>query len=409
MSNIKKSSLRKRLPLVTIIFSCLIACVEWLSSYRSIREGVSVADFLLAILLIYFLFETIYLHGKIKVVYVFPIIFLIFLLMISLMNAALIVNFNYIAVFIRYAKFAFFWIIIIFLIPRYLTKIVFYNALQTLAWVAVFGLLIQYIVYFSFGTYIDLKLPFLTYANDIIESIDFQLIRTVEFRPDSIFLEPAHLAVFLSSYLAILLLDQKEFNNNHIKAIIISIFMLMTTSSTSLFLILIIWSFYYLKILFNSKNATKPIKSLFWGFIILGISTPIFINIPQLYQAFERVQDLDGIAITGRLNAGDALVSNLSGIHSWIGVGFGNFNEYQYLNGINYLLYTTGYLGLFFYFILVFIPFLKTNYLGKVMILIFVILAFSRPNVISIGIIVTSAIVYIGYKEKRAALTAKIA
>lgn len=401
MPIVGKYSNREKITYPALLFSFLVAFAEWLSSYRSIREGISLADFLFVILLVYFLIDSFHNQRKISVIYLLPLSFLLFILLTSLINATLINDFNYLAVFTRFAKFSFFWVIIVLLFPKYLSKDVFYKALKITVWISCLGLLIQYVVYLSFGSYVDIKLPFLSYANDVIESIDFELIRAREFRPDSIFLESAHLAVFLSTYLAILLLDKKESSKKILKAIAISVFMLMTTSSTALFLLFIIWTFYYLQIFFQSKNKVKLIKNLFVGLIVLTIFIPVFINIPQLYQAFDRIRDLDGVAVTGRLNAGDVLVSNLSGIHKWIGVGFGNFNEYQYLNGINYLKYTTGYLGLLFYFIVVLIPFFKTDYLGKAMIIVFIVLSFSRPNVISINIIVTSAVVYLGYREKK--------
>lgn len=393
---------KQRIPLVAILFSSLVASADWLSSYRSIREGISLADLFFAIIIIYFFLEYVINRRKVRILYVFPILLLTYLLMSSLVNASLLTDFSVVPVITRYAKFAFFWFIIIFLIPRYFSNVIFFKALQSVAWIAALGLIFQYIIYYSFGTYFDLKIPFLAYANDTIESIDFALIRAVEFRPDSIFLEPAHLAVFLSYYLSYLLFAYDKRKYKYLSAVSISIIMIMTTSSTALFLLVIIWVFHYIQIIFESKSADKPIKAIAIGVFVIAVSLPIFINTPQLYQAFERVQDISGIAVTGRILAGNELVSSLSGVHNLIGIGFGNFQVYEYLNGVNYLIYTSGYIGVILYAILIIIPFKNTNYLGKISLLTFVVLSFSRPNVISISIIITSALVYFGYIEKRA-------
>ena len=300
----------------------------------------------------------------------------------------------------RIIKLGLFVFTIELLIPRYLDKHILYKTISIVSIAASIILLIQYVAYYSLGFYWEAKIPFLIYANEAIESFDYQVFQATTFRPSSIFLEPAHFSVYIVLYIGLKLFELNNRKQDIYYAILASLCLVLSTSSTGLILVVFLWSFYFF---YSGKRFQEHSPGIVFKItlfsLLIGLGL-IYINTPQLYYSYARISDFNNVAVLGRIKGGEALLQNLTGFSRLIGVGFGNLSEYVYFNSVNYFLYCTGYIGLFLLFLLLLFGFMLSNILGKVIVILFVALCFSSPIAITINIILYGAIIYLNLNKK---------
>lgn len=377
----------------TELFSWLIAFAPWLSIYATFIPGISVADFFLMLFVIYSLLFN-FNKMKIRVNYIWIIIFIIYLILSTFIASINLNSMYYGNIFTRFIKFIFYSYIIIILFPLFLNKEELFKGIRFLVIFSCIVILIQYIAYYLIGVYLEFKIPFFSYANEVTESVNFAKIQMLSFRPSSIFLEPSHFSVFSILYLGILLFQSNENITIWIESILVSIAILLSVSSSALILIVFYWAIYIVKSMLKWKSLYTPFKVFLFFVIVFAILFPIFRNSPHLYQALERILDLNSAAVTGRINAGQNLVDSLEGMNKLFGVGFGNLPKYIYFNSIFYLLYCSGYVGIILFLCVLFSLFKSTRLLGKITILTIIMLSFSSPIVISINFVTYLSLVY---------------
>ncbi len=357
----------------------IIPLLSILSIYRVFTEGISVADIFMVIFIIYFLFSKKFKYRDLAI-----IICLFFYLFVSLIFSYINIGYFYqSSVLIRFGKTFIYVIYALFSIRYSLNKMALYKSFKIIGNLIYFGLSLQYAFFLLFNRYLLLKIPFLNYINDEINSVDFGVIRTLDFRPSSFYLEPAHLALFIIVHLFVVLLHKKDLDRNHlIYAGLITVFGLLTTSSTALIILPVIWIYYFLFIYKNGLPLKKILGLLFFGFLAYLILQFSFIN-----NALYRVLDINSIVVTGRVFAGIEIINNLSSHDLIFGVGFGNVLNMSYMNSYLNILYYLGKVGMGIFILTISFLFIRSNRGQKLVIAIFIILMFASPIIISINIL----------------------
>lgn len=294
--------------------------------------------------------------------------------------------------------------VIIFVTPKYLNLKMIVKNLNYLSFIAYTAIGIQYFAYYLFYKYIEFKIPFLKYSNTDMDAIQFQVIRLNEFRPSSIFIEPAHFVYFGIIYIVVTMFWGEYIKYKNIKLFIATISLLLSTSSTAVILLVFAWGAYGFNLLYSWQQKGNLGKFLILIILVAFIFLPYYVNNSHLSQSFERITDFDGPAVQGRIFAGEYLLETNTGFIKWIGRGFGNLESYVYMNGVNYLNYTLGVLGIAILLIVFLIVFKRSELLGKILLLIMIMLNFSSPFILTVNITLYGSIISLSQKNNKSTL-----
>lgn len=381
------------------IFSAIVALLPWLSIYATAINGVTIADLALICFIVYEWLMISLRRKNLQFSSRWLMVLFTYLIISTMLRYLTMQPVNSMPVIFRITKFGMFCLVIISMFPGYLDKETLYRWIRYLALISCVAIIIQYIAHYTIGSYLEFKIPFLSYSNERVNSIDYMALQSNAFRPSSIFLEPAHFAMCSIIYVVILLFQTDVKRYNWIEAIGVSICLVLSTSSTALVLLIIVWTIYSYNILTGKHTIYNKNMAIVGIAGILILVALYFRETPQLYQTLERILDPNNTAVTGRINAGDRLVQSLSGIERWIGVGFGNLTEYIYMNSINYMAYCAGYIGSLIALGVLANAYMASGMIGKITAIIFFMLCFSSPIIISVTIIVYGAIFYVDNRQ----------
>lgn len=383
---------------VKSLFSFVIVLIPVLSNYSSIIGFLNIADIFIIIMITYTILTS-FSKKRLKISSKVLLFVLVYVVVSTCISGLFVLEFNAINVIGRILKSLLYLGVIIIVAPKYFELRFVTQHLNYLSLIAYLAIGIQYFFFYTFHKYIEFKLPFFDYSNIDLEYIPHHIIRLIEFRPSSIFIEPAHYVYFGIIYVVITMFSTRHINNRNLKLVTATIFLLLSTSSTALILTIFIWVVYGFKLIYKWRFNFNIVKFLILITILISIGAPFFMNTPQLNQSFNRITNFDGPAIQGRLFAGMALVESNTDILKWIGRGFGNFENYTYMSGINYISYTLGILGLLVLFIACYIIFRRSEPTGKILVIVFILLNFSSPILLTANMALYGSIIIL-YRKK---------
>lgn len=365
------------------VVSYLLPITIWLSVFNTLFTGLTYGDILLGLLIFTCLLTD--KKSKARKIETSLIQILFFHIILSLISLSFAPMVNIASVINRMVKFVYYVVATIILLPRINIKKTI-SVLESMTFMTGVGLLIQYIIYYYFGIINNIiKIPFLNYGYDYTTSA-FNTI----FRPSSFFLEPSHLTHFVIP-VVIIELFRKDTDRAIYKAAIFSLVCLLTTSGTAIFLLSFVWIIY-----FGSKFITSLksfISLVITMFILLTIIQIGIHRIPQLDFAVSRLLDFGSVVYTGRLNAGKVLAASLSGYERFIGLGFGNLNDFVYLNSVYYLFYSGGYILITGWLVFFIKQFLRGDIINKVICISFLALCFASRIFLSMYLLYYLALV----------------
>ncbi len=193
------------------------------------------------------------------------------------------------------------------------------------------------------------------------------------YRPPSLFLEPSSAVYYLVPYLCYALfykeMDMKLLRRNLYDALIISLGILCTTSGQGFLVIVLCWSIWLLRQIYQ-KHFKKALIPLF--VIILMQLLGIF---PDIDYTISRISAPDdGIsAIDARAGGYDAF-EGLDSIHQIFGTGFGNYDETIYYSSFADILFCTGICGLILVLAFLFSLFIKGQFYQKILVITMIVL-----------------------------------
>jgi len=235
-----------------------------------------------------------------------------------------------------------FFILISFIALAYqnLDRNVLVDCLVTVLCLNFFAVLCQYLIYFTAGRAVPFVVPFLPLVNSDIDLESITRVLTSDFRPGGFFMEPAHLSYYM--FFSGLFLYQSCFKRKNTILTLICITLFSTFSSFGfmaglLLLALLVW---------KSGMHTR-LFALFVVLTIIPFTLDTLENILTQLPQIARLIDPEGVAITGRLFAGEGLVERLDESFKLFGLGFGNFKMDGMVNGIAYFRLSFGDTGIF--------------------------------------------------------------
>ena len=302
---------------------------------------------------------------------------------------------------LRLFKFLIVSIAIIAVVYRYIFDINIVKKYYRYILLIVSGLLIiQLAAYYILGRQIYPIIPNLTLNyNDGINSTQFinstmsQIAGGYYFRPSSVFIEPAHYALFALPGIILELFEDNFSKKNMIFASIFTVCAILTTSSMALMGCVICWLLFIIK----RKDLWK--RKFAWMISIITIAIPIAVY--YLLQNSSVVTTI-GIKLAGlnnlsesssislRLVRGLQYYRNMGVIQQLFGVGYGNLTAYylksrmnilgfgkigqvSYMNGFSTILCSFGIIGLLLFLGFILRIYKKSTLVGKMMIIVFCI------------------------------------
>ncbi len=365
----------KRTSLYNII-SLSVPLVPIFSIYRFFIEGLSLAEVMMIILILSYLISK-----RIRAMNYIIVFFLFTYLFLSLLLSYNIVGYFYSTnILTRFGKLFIYTIygMVVLSSLKYSSNLLKYFNIT--GFMLYLGLVTQYIIYALTSRYFVIKIPLIPYVNDQVSSVDFSYIRSIDFRPSSLFLEPAHFAVFAIFHLLIILYSREITERKKlVMGISISLFALLSTSSTALVVIPIIWILYYL---FISSNTGK--KQLYFVTVLIFLFTIFQFDIVR--DTFDRVINLESIAVTGRVFAGSSLLASMNARELLFGVGFGNVATIEYMNSFNLIIFYLGRFGIAIFSLISLVVFLRSNRYSKLILFVLFLLMGASPVLFSSNI-----------------------
>lgn len=373
------------------IFTFLVITLPILSVYKSPVEYFDLGTFLMIIFIPFILQKSEYRIRNDK-----PLIFFLSFIILSSLILITYNSLNFTPI-LRMVKFV--TLISVVLLMGY--QNLFYKrfALKVLKYVtnaAVIYLILQVVLYRVFGIFLPNGIPALADNDAYLANIYISATR-----PSSFFLEPAHFAQYSLAYLSFCLFGKKEiknFNGDWKNIVFIAAGIILSTSGQGLLLLgilicmWIVWKFFFVKI------DLKGILLLILVIVILISIIPVLFNSSVVTSTLTRLLTTDvnngGNAVVARLG-GYQYLSYLSGINSFIGMGFGNTPDF-YLSGYAYIIYCTGYIGLAV-FLFVLLRMLKRSefFYQKSLIIIFSIMLIGAQMFTATSICFYFALIYL--------------
>lgn len=206
-------------------------------------------------------------------------------------------------------------------------------------------------------------------ATEIHETYNYNLA-SGNFRPISIFCEPAHFAQFALLPLAIALFCQETVLSKKQKVVVslfITMAILLSYSANGIFIAAILWIIWLIKYIQKRPTIGKVLTVI----AILALGLYVFIFKGFMDTAFERLDTVSASgATTGtqRLLQGFAVFSGFPVMAKMFGIGFGNVQAYliennittaylseignEYMNGFSTVLVSGGVIGLIVYLVI---------------------------------------------------------
>lgn len=259
-------------------------------------------------------------------------------------------------------------------------------------WVCVGFFYIQFVLSLV-GVRISGLLPFLPLASNV----DFQTMvekQVSATRLSSLFMEPAHYAENMSLFLALVLMKASNMKKALLSGSIITVSIFLSQSAMGVVLVLFVWLWWFI------KRYRFNISSIIILAVLLGMAIPFLLSSEITDQLLLRFSAdyVSGASGEGHFSTYIRTVRGYipfieSGfIHKLFGCGLGALSSFikmhpgtgflaitdlipNWINGMSYLLLSTGILGTFLYIKVCIKLFKNNSELGKaVMILVFLLL-----------------------------------
>lgn len=362
--------------------TALFILLPILNVYNAGISGLGFGDVLCVPLIIYSLFfcNKSQNYGIKKTIHA-VVLYYFYAVFISLVNL-MINNYSIRDVFVRLLVYLFYIVVIIvFAGKRVINADYAYKFYLHISLIISGIVFVQVIMHYLFNENVYFLLPFLKYNQSTLADYNtyvanYNAMYQYSFRPTAVFLEPSHLALYISPCVFFVLNKNNIQRKDFVYALLITGAVLFSTSGTGYLLVFTVWMVYLFRII---KKARIPAWMLF-AFVIMAVTVVVVIYssgyFPVLIQRIKSVGDGSDSSINVRLLKGFYVFKDLSLFEQIFGIGCGTFTSYisthplisgvygyEYMNSICEVMVSTGILG----FLMFAIYFLSLNrYFKKV-------------------------------------------
>lgn len=271
-----------------------------------------------------------------------------------------------------------------------------------MAFITTLIIIIQNIAFYICNKYISLVAYNYITNEAYINSIIYPSMQL--YRPTSLFLEPAHYSQYNILCLCYSLFGDHQNRKSNLKlAIFITVGLLLSTSGQGILLCALLWFIWFLNIMLTSKiDIIKKLLLLFLVIVFVVYIIPQIFNLSIMQKSIYRVWDFEkgepGPALSTRLFT-YSYFNELPLLYKFIGVGFGNVPPGVYFNGISYILYTIGVIGLFIVMLFLLNAFIHTRNFQRCFCLIYFLLLIGSQTFTAVNIVFYFSFIYSGYQR----------
>ena len=255
--------------------------------------------------------------------------------------------------------------------------------------------------------------PLLPLSNEIPTS-EFIATQLGRERLSGLFQEPAHYSEFMVLVLVYVLFSLKQNSKNIFYALLITISILMSSSASGLAMIITIWLSWLL--VFKLKSSHHKVGYIICVFLLIGIVVVLASQFENIANVAGRFNELSGEEATthGRssyIRVVRGYIPFMEGDweHQLFGNGLGTLMSYvkshpqsefllvsdfnsNWINGIQYLLFTTGFFGALLYFSQIAYFFKKTSPIGRTFVICLILMFLSSDSFFSVQLLLFATV-----------------
>lgn len=223
---------------------------------------------------------------------------------------------------------------------------------------------IQVLMFYLLNKNVYFLIPFLRYNQSTLANYEtyvstYNYMYLYYFRPTAVFLEPSHLALYISPCVFFILNKKQHTKKDFIYALLITGAVLFSTSGTGYLLVFVVWIAHLFTIITN--NRIKPWMLAFIMFFAVAVLIFVYNSdyIPVLISRLQSIGDGSESSINVRLLKGFYFAQHLNPFEQLFGIGCGTYDSYinthsiigeeflyEYMNSISEVVVATGMIGL---------------------------------------------------------------
>ena len=203
--------------------------------------------------------------------------------------------------------------------------------------VACVFLFFQYAMFYGTGNIVLGRIPGLTiYLQEYME-LDYETIYSYNFRPSSLFLEPANFCQFMVVPLALSLFSKNISRKERIFYIVVfTLGMLLSTSAQGMLYLAIVYVAYFIR---GTKRKSFIVVFMAIAVIIVFV---MYSEVSVIKTAVDRLFNENAV---GARFGSYSYLETMEGIHLVLGYGYGVVPEDEFLAGAAYIIYGCGMFG----------------------------------------------------------------
>ena len=326
------------------IFTFLMVVYPIINVYGTQIESIGIGDLLLIIIIPFIIMDLFSRknENKIKLNIQMGILFLYTLLQLLIIIAFCNQQYSN-KIILPTIRLLVYFAIITFFAKTYFDIDLGLKILKKVALFATIFLFIQIIFFYIFSIYIPGTIPGLRASEAIMEYNTIMQTQTTG-RLRSIFMEPAHYAMYVSLALGIELIGKEEKDKKAI--FILTLGLLMSASSTAIIMVAILYAIYIWK---NFKKSSREgIKRLLGLFFIIIIAFPIFMKTFAYEIFYKRTFNDENSSIDGRFGNYDLVLEDVNNINLFFGRGILKISD-NYIPTLPRIFYYYGLFGVIFF------------------------------------------------------------
>lgn len=362
------------------MFTILICIMPILHQYASIIRNVTLGEIFFIILIPLTIIT--YLKKKTKIFIASPYLVFIFIMTIANLVSALIQKeFGYGDVIVLFIRLYLYYVIIVIMGKLYFDFKFGVKVYKYIGKLVSMYLIIQTIAFYAFHKVLPTVFTWIPlYNNSTYHLINFDQVYSKLFRPQSIFLEPGTYAQYILPCLALALFGSKfgEIKSNLKESIFFTISLVLSLSAQGFIIAIFLWIIWIIKS-FKDFNWNKRVILIISCLASIIVSIFLIFNVDFIYQGtIGRFIGDGGYDSTGvRVIRGFQVFEQLDPVYKFIGIGFGNVSNFvishsittpndlyamgengriynfEYMNGIAYILVTGGIISLIAFIIFI--------------------------------------------------------
>jgi len=322
-------------------------------------------------------------------------IFLVYSLLVTLINAALIYEVDSFETIKRLIRCFYYFTLFCFFSKYYFEYPIAKKAMTIFSVLLAGFIIIQFVSYFFLGVYISGLIPGLSIDNQARMEHSTTVAEMAGYvRPYGFLGEPAHCAQTLALPVVLELFSYNGEKMNKLRLVLYIIAMLLTVSANAyavLVVIALLWLYNGLK----GKSITlSKFKVAIIAVILIIAIISLIDEIKMFSDVYERFETLDEASDNSaglRLLRGPAFFACMEPLGQIFGIGFGNFLGYrshfhiwtiyeepdEYMNTISAFLVSTGIIGIFLLLLCICQGLKGKPFKNKALMIILIVLSFS--------------------------------